>query len=201
MRKPAFKIGENTGAFTILNRLPSKQYSNVRAGMWEVKCNECGGKKEITTSQVKQYNSCGCKQYKDKVKPKGSGKQSPKGTSVFVNMLISIYKSNAKKRSIDYKLSYDYFASIINSPCTYCGDRNENILKKEKYKDFKYTGIDRVDNSVGYTEENTVPCCEFCNRAKLNRTESYFKRKIVKIAKGIELDESCFNIAKERINA
>ena len=68
MRKPAFEIGENTGAFTILSRLPSKQYTNVKAGMWEVMCNECGNKKEITTSQVKKYGSCGCKQYKDKVK-------------------------------------------------------------------------------------------------------------------------------------
>lgn len=200
MRKPAFEIGENTGAFTILSRLSSKQYTNVKAGMWEVMCNECGNKKEITTSQVKKYGSCGCKQYKDKIKPKGSGKKTPKGTSVFVNMLISIYKSNAKKRKISYELSYDEFASIINEPCAYCGDANENILNKAKYEDFPYTGIDRVDNSLGYVKENTVPCCEFCNRAKLNRTENYFKNKIIKIAKGIELDEKYFTIASERTN-
>ena len=200
MRKPAFKTGDIVGAFTILNRLPSKQFTNVKAGMWEVLCNECGSKKQITTSQVKAYGSCGCKQYKDKIKPKNSGKQTPKGTSVFVNMLISIYKSNAKKRKISYDLSYDEFASIINEPCVYCGDANENILKKAKYEDFPYTGIDRIDNNIGYTKKNTVPCCEFCNRAKLNRTEDYFKNKIIKIAKGIELDEKYFKIASERIN-
>ena len=56
----------------------------------------------------------------DKIKPKGSGKKTPKGTSVFVNMLISIYKSNAKKRKISYELSYDEFASIINTLETSC---------------------------------------------------------------------------------
>ena len=130
----------------------------------------------------------------DKIKPKGSGKKTPKGTSVFVNMLISIYKSNAKKRKISYELSYDEFVSIINEPCAYCGDANENILKKAKYEDFPYTGIDRVDNSLGYVKENTVPCCEFCNRAKL------IKNKIIKIAKGIEMDKGYFDIAKNRIN-
>lgn len=33
-------------------------------------------------------------------------------------------------------------------------------------KDFKYNGLDRIDNSVGYTEDNCVPCCAVCNRAK-----------------------------------
>lgn len=199
MRKPAFEIGDTVGAFKVLNRLPSKQFTNVKAGMWEVLCNKCGNKKQITTSQVKAYSSCGCEQYKDKVKSKGSGKQTPKGTSVFINMLISIYKSNAKKRRVLYKLTYEDFASIINKPCAYCGDANENVLKKAKYKDFSYTGIDRVDNSLGYVKENTVPCCEFCNRAKLNRTENYFKNKIIKIAKGIELDKKYFEIARDRL--
>lgn len=199
MRKPAFKIGDSIGAFTILKRLTSKQFTNVKAGMWEVMCNKCGNIKQITTSQVKSYSSCGCMQYKDKVKPTGSGKRTKKGTNVFVNMLISIYKSNAKKRDIVYDLSYNYFSSIINEPCVYCGDANENVLKKKKYKDFAYTGIDRVDNNIGYTEENTVPCCEFCNRAKLNNTEEYFKTKIIKIAKGIELDKDYFDIGVNRV--
>ena len=36
-------------------------------------------------------------------------------------------------------------------------------------------------------------------RAKLNNTEEYFKTKIIKIAKGIELDENYFEIGKKRI--
>ena len=199
MRKPAFETGQSTGAFIVIKKLPSKQYTKVKAGMWEVECINCKSRKELTTSQVKSYSSCGCKQYENKTKPKGSGKKTPNGTNVFVNMLISIYKSNAKKRDIYYGLSYNDFSSIINSPCVYCGDANENILKKSRYKDFAYTGIDRVDNEIGYTKNNTVPCCEFCNKAKLNKSEDYFKQKIMKIAKGIELDDKYFEIAKKRI--
>jgi hypothetical protein len=27
----------------------------------------------------------------------------------------------------------------------------------------KLTGIDRVDNSIGYVTSNIVPCCQICN--------------------------------------
>lgn len=41
-----------------------------------------------------------------------------------------------------------------------------------KYSEYIYNGIDRVDNAVGYILENCIPCCEFCNKAK--GTKTYF---------------------------
>jgi len=38
----------------------------------------------------------------------------------------------------------------------------------------KYNGVDRVDNSKGYTVENSVPCCKYCNRAKNDMTVTQF---------------------------
>lgn len=35
-------------------------------------------------------------------------------------------------------------------------------------------GIDRVDNSLGYVADNCVPCCEACNRAKLQMSSTDF---------------------------
>ena len=29
-----------------------------------------------------------------------------------------------------------------------------------------YSGLDRINNEVGYTRQNVVPCCIICNRAK-----------------------------------
>ena len=36
-------------------------------------------------------------------------------------------------------------------------------------------GMDRVDNTVGYSVSNVAPCCTHCNRAKLamSRTEFF----------------------------
>lgn len=74
---------------------------------------------------------------------------------------MSEYKQNAKKRNIMFKLSHDEFKSVVSRPCRYCGI-NANI------------GVDRLDNSVGYTYQNSVPCCEKCNYAKRDMTESEF---------------------------
>jgi 5-methylcytosine-specific restriction endonuclease McrA len=35
-------------------------------------------------------------------------------------------------------------------------------------------GIDRVDNTKGYTIENSRPCCFRCNQAKSSMTEQEF---------------------------
>lgn len=43
-------------------------------------------------------------------------------------------------------------------------------------------GIDRVDNSVGYTIENCVPCCTSCNFMKGKMTKDDFIEKVSQIA-------------------
>ena len=40
--------------------------------------------------------------------------------------------------------------------------------------DYIYNGIDRLDNSVGYTKENCVPCYKMCNYAKNKFTMEEF---------------------------
>ena len=42
-------------------------------------------------------------------------------------------------------------------------------------------GIDRINNSVGYTEKNSVPCCGTCNVAKGQMTLAEFKLWIARI--------------------
>lgn len=33
---------------------------------------------------------------------------------------------------------------------------------------FIYNGVDRKDSSLGYAEDNVVPCCKECQKAKSN---------------------------------
>lgn len=49
-------------------------------------------------------------------------------------------------------------------------------IKKKRLSDhvLKCNGIDRVDSSKGYTVENSVACCKYCNTAKNTMTESEF---------------------------
>ena len=66
------------------------------------------------------------------------------------------YINNAIKRDYEFKLNFEEFSEIVDKECFYC---HHNILEETN-------GIDRVDNSKGYTKENTVSCCEMCNRMK-----------------------------------
>ena len=83
-------------------------------------------------------------------------------------------KSDAAAARREFTISLEWFIKACHEPCHYCGRVDQNTLsvrstsKTTKWivKDFKYNGLDRVDNSLGYTEQNCVPCCAVCNRAK-----------------------------------
>ena len=53
----------------------------------------------------------------------------------------------------------------------------------KKYKQFTYrcNGVDRVDNNIGYTLENSVSCCSWCNSMKNILPVNEFLNKIKKI--------------------
>ena len=178
--------------------LGSKSKSGVR--LYKVKCLLCSSITDKRLQTVQKAQSCGCKQRKRGYRVPGSGKRAPKGTRVEINTLISIYKSNAKKRDISYSLSYKEFEALVDDKCFFCGDSGCNTLKKKGYNEYLYNGIDRIENGEGYTFENCVTCCGWCNRAKNNGTVYNFIDKCKKIAEKLEMDEGYFNIAKERIN-
>ena len=72
------------------------------------------------------------------------------------------YRFGAKKRSIPFRLSFKKYLEISSMPCEYCG------------ASLGRNGIDRKDNSVGYTSENSVPCCSKCNLMKRDYSISEF---------------------------
>ena len=79
------------------------------------------------------------------------------------------YRYWAKRRGLVFELSLEEFSLLLDSPCHYCGE--EVAL-----------GIDRVDNGVGYTTTNVVPCCEYCNKLKGLRDYDEFTAKVRRIA-------------------
>lgn len=73
-----------------------------------------------------------------------------------------VYKHSAKAKGLEFALDLSFFESNFKAPCHYCGEGIETI------------GLDRVENGVGYTEANIVPCCSQCNYAKKNYTQESF---------------------------
>lgn len=64
---------------------------------------------------------------------------------------------------------------MTSQPCYYCGDVKN------------YNGIDRVDSSKGYILNNCVPCCEICNKMKLNYTVDSWILHMKKVIEHMEV--------------
>lgn len=86
---------------------------------------------------------------------------SPKGK-------FSIYKSNSLIRGFAFELSFKEFHDLIAKSCFYCGDDG--------------FGIDRIDSTRGYIQDNCVSCCSICNRMKFDLNAKDFTDKCIKIA-------------------
>lgn len=66
----------------------------------------------------------------------------------------------AKRRQLEVNITFEQYAPLVQeNNCFYC----PNSLSKLG------SGLDRKDNSIGYTLENVVPCCRSCNRTKGDR--------------------------------
>ena len=100
-------------------------------------------------------------------KQKDKHKSKMKGSDIdyICRYIWRNYKYKAPKRGYEFCLSLEYFILNFRAPCFYCGENIKNV------------GFDRVDNNIGYIEENVVPCCDVCNRMKRTQTKSEFIRK------------------------
>lgn len=76
-----------------------------------------------------------------------------------------MYAAAAKRRDYEWALSREAFHSLVESSCHYCGARPERTLRGARGS-YTYNGLDRMNNALGYTESNVVPCCGKCNHAK-----------------------------------
>lgn len=103
-----------------------------------------------------------------------------------ISALWKRYNTDSEIRCLRFDLAPTEFFALVKGNCFYCGDEPETRYLpswsiKSCNRSYSANGIDRVDNLEGYTVENCVPCCRFCNRAKTNHTPSYFLAKIAKI--------------------
>lgn len=158
----------------------------------------CGNQKIVKASYLLNgtTKSCGClrKEYTD-----GKKKDNAKriGESAF-NNIYNKYKRRAKSRGLCFELNEKEALKLFLEPCYYCGQHPSNISKpsSETTGVFTYNGIDRKDNSKGYTLDNCVPCCKICNHAKYTSTVEDFDNWIKKIYSyrfGKALDMGLYN--------
>jgi hypothetical protein len=169
--------------WTILSEPYRRDDRHYEALYVDAKC-DCGTERSVISKNItrKVSLSCGCLQ-KEVAAIQGGFNKKPAGVQAR-NAKYASYRKNAKYRDYSFDLTKDEFTDIILKPCLYCGSHLGNREKsKNDNGDFEYTGIDRVDNSIGYTLDNSVPCCKFCNLAKRDNSQEYFIEMCKKVAK------------------
>lgn len=128
---------------------------------------DCGERTTVHKDRVLRGHtkSCGCLQNETR-KLWGESQALSYGEAT-ANETYASYKKSAGVRGFTFDLTLDEFIAIITKQCLYCGDYLTNE-KRGRYKNgsFRYTGIDRYNNSLGYVKGNCVPCCRVCNRIK-----------------------------------
>ena len=195
IRKGSEKIGTRYGRLLVLEDLGTYNSGECLLGC---KC-DCGNMVAVKSRGVleKKVVSCGCKNL-ERLKTMGGLNKMELGQSSF-NQIFYNYKKSAKKRGYNFDLSEAQFRDIAEKECKYCGSHRgtKAYSSKGTFGHYFYTGIDRVDNTKGYTIENSVPCCKQCNIAKgvLGEMDFYdwIKKTYLKICETNHLQQQLKN--------
>ena len=183
-RRTVRKVGEKNGYLEVLEVIPQNtagRHVNVK-----VKCHKCGSESIKASPIFRKSKSCGCDRHKPSpgktMGPKTMPWQLAEGEAAR-NSLILRYKRSAKNKGISFELSDRQLSMLFKSSCRYCGRKETHVVKGQGMSsgDYPYVGIDRLDSSLGYTKENTVPCCWTCNMMKNTLSESDFIEHVRKI--------------------
>lgn len=81
------------------------------------------------------------------------------------------YSRKAKEKGIEWSISDWLLERLVLANCHYCHTGPSNFKRQHTWPvgvGLKYNGLDRKDNSMGYTPENVVTCCKKCNKLKSN---------------------------------
>lgn len=159
-----------------------------RVILWKCLC-LCGTIKILPSTQLrnKSSKSCGCLQRE----LAGNRRRLPKGIAER-NRAFGMYRRSAKEQGYVFELTLEDFTEITALNCFYCNAFPTPYSKnKDSNGEFIANGIDRVDNTKGYTKDNSVPCCFQCNSAKKALSKKEF------LSWAVRLVEYQFNIKIE----
>jgi hypothetical protein len=173
--------GQKFGSLTVIARTKNKR------GRIAYKCIcECGNINEyVDGAKLKDGKKKNCGKHKRVVKlgPRLANDLAAK------NKIWSSYISNAKKKKHEITITKEFAIKLFSSNCFYCNAEPSKVIKNHgKIPIMKYNGIDRLDNTKGYVENNVVPCCARCNYKKSSDNKIEFILWIKKVYEKLNLE-------------
>ncbi len=162
------RVGEVVGLLKVTATGPKK---------FDAECISCGKELAVSRAHINKIlksgkmHGCSCSRRKHTTDPE-------------YRWRFASYKQAAKKRGLDWQLTYEQFLDFIKLNCYYCGTEPEMRPSHSKRWGFTFlmSGLDRTDTSAGYTVKNIVPCCTHCNRAKWDYSKDEFYSWLDRVA-------------------
>lgn len=163
------EVGETFGQLTLIELTWIQFPCGKTQRVWKCQC-KCGAEVVRTSNRLKSGRSRSCSK---------SGCVSRTRTPYEAALMIRLARTrNDDKRKGRDTLSLADFAKLATMNCVYCGCAPSGATRDRiSGETFAYSGLDRLDNSLGHTYENCVPCCKHCNYIKgelsLNELNEY----------------------------
>lgn len=170
-RPPVDMTGLRFGLLTVVSRADVPKRGQDTSARWNCLC-DCGKNFLATRRRLQQggTRSCGAKEHR----------REKKGPQKLANRR-RLYIAGANQRGLAWTLTDEQFVELVCQPCFYCGRGGEE--KATSIDDWvEANGVDRFNNDVGYTPENSVPCCTTCNTAKNTMTADQFIARCTAVA-------------------
>lgn len=183
MTKRLDLVGQTFGKLTVLEYAGSNiKYKHQRA-FWKCVC-ACGNTKILDSSTLRGGKVIGCGQCRTNIGNQHGTYNLKEYDSSFMELFRSI-KNSAKNRELEFLLTEIDVRNLTKQRCHYCNSLPKSIkrVRNRHGQPYVYNGIDRVNNSLGYTLDNCVPCCEMCNRMKLAYSVDQFRNQVIDIYK------------------
>ena len=154
--------------------------------LWLCKC-DCGNEKVVVADNLSsgKSKSCGCLK-KEFLSKKGNqfGLYEDRQEAMLKVQYSHLKRRHTQNNMVGEILNFETFCTLSKSNCKYCGleyskeieDRLNESKHKKRLSDevLRINGIDRVDSNIGYTKDNSVSCCKYCNFAKHTMSEDDF---------------------------
>lgn len=164
-----FPVGEVFGLLTTVrfanhSTTPSGQKVPMMECVCECKTMSIASLWDLRSGKTKSCGSRKHSEYEDRSEP------------AFNMYYAHTYRSNAIRRGLAFELSKEDFRRLTQQSCFYCGAPPvaRHRVTGLQTSTCTVSGVDRVDNSVGYVVGNVVPCCSRCNHAKHTMSQSDF---------------------------
>lgn len=180
------KIGDKFGRLSIVKKLGP--IPNKNSVWWLCRC-ECGNFTKVSSNNLgRGVKSCGCWRTNPPVNWRKRLRKYATQEEAAMNHLYQSYKYSATHRNLIFNLSFIQFIQLTKENCFYCNTPPKNNWKLYGCTggfrgSYVFNGVDRKINNIGYTPENSVPCCGTCNLMKTDMSDTEFIEHAQKIAK------------------